>query len=135
MRQALRDVTRPAALAANPLLRSRVVAEHACGAPTSATLQALLREAAETLRANPKDAKYYRALQRTYLEPAATQELAAEALGLPFSTYRYHLSGGIARVIDWLWRRELHDPGELAPAVPGSVPHAHGAPAAPPRPR
>ena len=71
-------------------------------------LQALLREAAEALRANPRDEKLYRALRRTYLEPAATQELAAELLGLPFSTYRYHLTTGIARVTAWLWRRELH---------------------------
>jgi hypothetical protein len=110
VRRALRDVARPAALAANPLLRSRVAAEHAGGAPTPATLRALLHAAAETLRANPRDEKLYRALLRTYLEPAATQELAAELLGLPFSTYRYHLAGGIARVVAWLWRRELHGP-------------------------
>jgi hypothetical protein len=110
VRRALRDFTRPASLAANPLLRARVAAEHAGGAPSPATLQALLREAAETLRANPRDAKLHRALRRTYLEPAATQELAAERLGLPFSTYRYHLTGGIARVTEWLWRRELHGP-------------------------
>ena len=108
VRRALRDFTRPAALAANPLLRSRVAAEHAGGAPTPATLQALLREATETLQANPTDEKLHRAIRRTYLEPAATQELAAELLGLPFSTYRCHLSGGIGRVTEWLWRRELH---------------------------
>ena len=61
-------------------------------------------------RANPKDDKFARALRRTYLEPAASQELAAEALGLPFSTYRSHLTAGIARVTEWLWRRELHGP-------------------------
>jgi hypothetical protein len=36
--------------------------------------------------------------------------LAAELLGLPFSTYRYHLAGGIARVTESLWQRELHGP-------------------------
>jgi hypothetical protein len=108
VRRALRDFTRPAALATNPLLRSRVVAEHPAGPPTAATLQALLREAADSLRAAPRDEKLYRALLRTYFEPAATQELAAELLDLPFSTYRYHLAGGIARVTEWLWQRELH---------------------------
>src|SRR5581483_7779707 len=88
VRRALRDFTRPAGLATNPLLRSRVAAEHAGGVPTPATLQALLREAAATLRASPRDEKLYRAVRRTYLQPAATQELAAELLGLPFSTYR-----------------------------------------------
>jgi hypothetical protein len=70
----------------------------------------LLRQAVEALRGTPRDEKLYRALQRTYLQPAATQELAAEALGLPFSTYRYHLARGIDRVTQSLWRRELEGP-------------------------
>jgi hypothetical protein len=114
VRRALRDFTRPIALATNPLLRSRVAAGEASGSsdgePAPATLQALLRAGAETLRGNPRDEKLYRALQRTYFEPAATQERAAEVLGLPFSTYRYHLAGGVARVTEWMWRRELHGP-------------------------
>ena len=101
VRRALRDYTRADALAANPLTRSRVVVEHAGG------LRSLLREAAESLRANPRDEKLYRAVHRTYLEPAATQELAAERLELPFSTYRAHLTSGIERIAEWLWRREL----------------------------
>lgn len=110
VRQALRDYTRPAALAANPLLRSRLTAERADGAPTPVTLQCLLGEAAESLRGNPKGEKPYRALHRTYLEPAASQELAAELLGLPFNTYRYQLAGAVAQVTEWLWRLELYGP-------------------------
>jgi hypothetical protein len=34
--------------------------------------------------------------------------VAAERLGLPFSTYRYHLAGGLRRVTERLWRRELY---------------------------
>jgi hypothetical protein len=101
VRQALRDATRPAELAKNPLARSRVALE------SGDTLQALLRRAAETLRGNPKDEKLYRALECTYFQPADSQEAAAERLGLPFSTYRYQLNGGIARVTDWLWQHEL----------------------------
>ena len=108
MRQALRDYTRPDALATNPLLHSRLTVESAGGAPEAATLQARIREAAEQLRANPRDEKLYRAIHRTYLEPAATQELAAERLGLPFSSYRRHLTTGIARITASLWWRELH---------------------------
>jgi hypothetical protein len=107
VRQALRDYVRPNALAANPLLRSRLAADHAGGAPTPATLRDLIDAAVAPLRANPKDEKLFRAIRRTFLEPAATQELAAESLDLPFSTYRYHLSGGIRRISDWLWQREL----------------------------
>jgi hypothetical protein len=108
VRQALRDLTRPAALATNPLLRSRLATQAAADPPTPATLQAIIRDAADTLRANPKDERLYRALACTFFEPAATQELAAERLGLPFSTYRYHLAGGIRRVTERLWRRELY---------------------------
>jgi hypothetical protein len=36
------------------------------------------------------------------------QEAAAERLGLPFSTYRRHLTTGVERVTGWLWQRELH---------------------------
>ncbi len=108
VRQALRDHARPDALLANPLLRSRLVADRAGDVPTVTTLQTLVREAAERLRANPRDEKLYRAIHRTYLEPVATQELAAERLGLPFSTYRRHLTAGIDQITAWLWQRELH---------------------------
>ena len=90
------------ALAASPLLRSRFAAGRA-----PEDLRALLREAAEALRANPRDERLYRAVHRTYLEPLATQELAAERLGLPFSTYRAHLAAGIDRIAAWLWRRGM----------------------------
>jgi hypothetical protein len=108
VRQALRDYTRPDALATNPLVHSRLTLETADGAPDATTLQARIREAAEQLRANPRDEKLYRAIHRTYLEPAASQELAAERLGLPFSSYRRHLTAGIARITASLWWRELH---------------------------
>lgn len=108
VRQALRDYARPAALAANPLLRSRVVLDRTSQPPSAADLQALLREGIETLRANPKDEKRYRALWHTFIQPAATQEQAAERLQLAFNTYRYHLYQGIDRVTEWLWQRELH---------------------------
>ena len=70
-------------------------------------LQDLLKEAAESLRASPREAKCYRALYRTYLEPAPNQERAAELLGLPFSTYRRHLKGGVTRVGEILWQKEI----------------------------
>lgn len=108
VRLALRDYHRPAALAGNPLLRSRLIAEQSGAEPGPARLQALLREAAEALRATPRGQKLYRALWHTYFEPAATQELAAELLDLPFSTYRYHLTGATRQVIEWLWQRELY---------------------------
>ncbi|MCM8750600.1 hypothetical protein NET02_15750 [Thermomicrobiaceae bacterium CFH 74404] len=112
VRRALRDYHRADVLAGNPLLRSRVLREVAGSNPGPEALQSLLRAAAETLIPNPKDEKYYRALHHTYFQPAPTQEAAAELLGLPFSTYRYHLTKGIRWVTDWLWQRELFGPND-----------------------
>lgn len=108
VRDALRDYASPDRLARNPLLRARLLAAE--GDPSPERLRALLREATERLATSPRDEKFYRALHRTYLDPAPTQEAAAERLGLPFSTYRYRLARGIERVTAWLWRRELGYP-------------------------
>jgi hypothetical protein len=110
VRQALRDLNRPAALARNPLLRARVVADRAGPSPGPEALAALLRDAVAALAGDPRGEKLVRALDRTYLRPAPTQEAAAELLGLPFSTYRGHLARGVERVVEWCWRRELYGP-------------------------
>lgn len=103
VRQALRDYTRPDLLATNSLLRSRLLPPTE---QTPAALQALLREAILSFSHNPKDAKLYRALWHTYVEPEATQERTAERLDLPFNTYRYHLTNGLERLVAALWQRQ-----------------------------
>jgi hypothetical protein len=107
VRQALRDLRRPDRLARNPLLASRLVLARGGERPAPAALVDLVHEAADVLRHHPRDEKLYRVLDRTYLRPAQTQELAAELLGLPSSTYRRHLALAVARVVGWLWEREL----------------------------
>jgi hypothetical protein len=115
VRAALRDLSRPVALRDNPLLRSRLVIERSGGkarpADRVSTLQQLLREAIDSLEQSPRDAKLRRALHHTYVDPAPTQEQAAEILDVPFSTYRRHLAGAVARVVDYLWKQEI---GELS---------------------
>jgi predicted DNA-binding protein (UPF0251 family) len=76
-------------------------------AESIAALQALIQAAAESLQTSPREAKYYRALDRTYLHPVPTQEQAAELLDLPFSTFRRHLKAGVMRVTDILWHHEI----------------------------
>jgi hypothetical protein len=108
-RQALRDLRRPDLLSRNPLLRTRLVRDRAGdGEPGGATLEALVAAAVETLGEHPRDDKLWRAVERTYVRPAATQERAAAALGLPFSTYRRHLTQGVERVVAWLWDQEVY---------------------------
>jgi hypothetical protein len=108
VRQALRDLRRPDLLARNPLLRTRLAHDRAGDDANAATLETLIREGIETLREHPRDDKLWRAVERTYMHPAATQERAASALGLPFSTYRRHLTQGVDRVVRWLWDREVY---------------------------
>ena len=76
------------------------------------TFTAIVYEAAQQLQSSPRDLKLYRALERTYLHPAVTQEQAAELLDLPFSTYRRHLKAGVLRLTELLWQEEL-DAGEM----------------------
>ena len=113
VRDALRDFHSPDKLRTNPLLRSRMVVERAGAAADDRmgidALKALLEDAAGSLRTSPREAKGHRALHRTFLEPAPSQERAAEVLGLPFSTYRRHLKGGISRVAELLWHEEIGD--------------------------
>ncbi|HEY7125133.1 MAG TPA: hypothetical protein VH540_14360 [Ktedonobacterales bacterium] len=113
--QALRNYSRAEALRDSPLLRSRMVTERA-GINASTTeranaLQALLKEVTQALQSAPREAKLYRALYHTFIQPAPTQEQASELLDVPFSTYRRHLKEGIARVVALLWQKELEGTG------------------------
>jgi hypothetical protein len=111
VRQALRDLHRPDLLARNPLVRTRALRDHADDdEPGAAALESLLRAAVDALGEHPRDDKQLRAVDRTYLRAAPTQEAAADVLGLPFSTYRRHLAQGVGRIVAWLWNRELYGP-------------------------
>jgi AAA ATPase domain len=109
VRQGLKDLGRRDLLARNPLVRTRLVAERAVGGRAAGeVLETLLREAAAALADHPRDDKLLRAVDRTYVHAAATQESAAAVLGLPFSTYRRHLAQGVDRIVAWLWDREVY---------------------------
>ncbi|HYN89619.1 MAG TPA: hypothetical protein VER55_13885, partial [Ardenticatenaceae bacterium] len=111
VRDALRDLLQPEVLRGNPLLRSRLLLEVARGQDSAreraSTLQALIKETIESLQKLPQQAKLYRVLYHTYVQPAPTQEQAAELLDLPFSTYRRHLKAGIEQVAERLWEQEV----------------------------
>jgi hypothetical protein len=108
---ALRAFTRPESLRNNPLLNSRLVIEQ-CGAKADAgkrteTLLSLIQKTAASLQASPRETKFYRVLHRTYFNPAESQELAADALHLSFSTYRRYLKFAVMRVTEILWDKEI----------------------------
>lgn len=100
VRDLLRDLNDSPALQTNPLrlyLVGDTVAEQV------AALRQLVVQMAQTLQQDPRQAKGYRALSHTYIQPAPTQEKAAELLDLPFSTYRRHLRSGVEQLTGLLW--------------------------------
>jgi hypothetical protein len=114
VRNALRSWNRPDALAASPLLPARVVAE--AGPEPVDALRKVLREAVDRLQADPREVKLHRAITMTFMHNTPTQQAAADRLGLPFSTYRRHLTRGLERVCELLWQRELLGTGGEASA-------------------
>ncbi len=111
VRAALYDLERPDRLRGCALVRSRLVSARA-GTDTSPAGRAqaiadVIREGAAVLEASVRDRRGYRALHHTYLQPAGSQQRAADLLKLPMSTFRRHLAAGIERLTEILWEREL----------------------------
>ncbi len=110
IREALRAYPSPLRLRDNPLLRTRLVAEHARSeddATRVTALRDLIDGVARDMEADRRAAGHARVLRLTYLDPVPTQAVAAERIGLPFSTFRRHLGHAIDRVVDALWAQEI----------------------------
>lgn len=111
VRDALRDLTMLQLLGQNPLCYTRLIigrsGSSASESARAAILVSLIQESIAQLGESARHLKAYRALYHTYLQPAPTQEQAAEAADLPFSTYRRHLRIGITWVTEQLWSLEL----------------------------
>ncbi|MCX4993516.1 ATP-binding protein [Streptomyces sp. NBC_00568] len=102
VRDALRSLRRPELLASNPLNRSRLIAE------STRPLADVLKLAADALLEERGGDKRHRAVMVTYFKGSPTQEAAAERLGIPFSTYRRHLTAAVDRMCQLLWQHELN---------------------------
>lgn len=115
VQEALKHLTRTATLESNLLVNTAMVSARSGGgagiAKRVSTLQWVVKEAVAALQNAPRDLKLYRAVFHTYVQPAPTQEQAAELLDLPFSTYRRHLKEGVGRVTEtlWQWEREARE--------------------------
>lgn len=106
VRVLLKDLHDSARVRRSPLTGSRLATP---GEPVE-TLARRVRQAVERLARTPRLETAARAVDRTFLRPAGSQERAAEVLGLPFSTYRRHLTTGLERLEALLWDWELHGP-------------------------
>jgi hypothetical protein len=100
---ALRDLHHTQRLASNDLVGSRVTGDRA----DPERLRRAVRCGVARLAAQPRGAGLARVLDRTFIRAAATQEVAAEVLGLPFSTYRRHLVKATTELADLLWAVEI----------------------------
>jgi adenylate cyclase len=122
VKDALRNYTRADLLVRSPLLQTRIATGREAKQATVPHLQQALAEAAETIFVNERDQRRRRVLELTYFQSAAKQEAVAERLGLPFSTYRRHLTTAIERLSEWLWHEEqvLQTGGEFGKDIGGS---------------
>ncbi len=118
VRAALLDLDRPDRLARSPLLGSALADPTA--SDSAGALRGTLLAAVQSLATERRGAEHRRVLERTYAKGAPTQEVAAELLGLPFSTYRRHLGQAQERLVELLWSVEIGErPPPGAPGPPG----------------
>jgi hypothetical protein len=66
-----------------------------------------LKEACAVFPSSLRENHFSRTVYHTYIQPAPTQEQAAELLDLPFGTYRRYLKAGVARICELLWTWEI----------------------------
>ncbi|MGW2836230.1 ATP-binding protein [Streptomyces sp. NPDC001493] len=110
VRAALRALRRPDELALNPLQRSRAVLGH------ETSLHDVVLAAIHSLPLERGGEKAYRAAMTAFVEGASTQQAAARRLGLPFSTYRRHLTASVQRIADIMWRHEADGTPVVGPS-------------------
>lgn len=87
------------------LVNSRVGTESNIGERIEC-LRALILEATTSFAKHPKSEIYARILHRTYYQPARSQELAADSLGVSYSTFRRHLVKARSWLTAELWQLE-----------------------------
>lgn len=97
MRQALRDLRVPQALARNPLARGATPEERV------ESLRVLVERAADAAFGDtPEERLLRQVLVRGYLDPAPSHELAAEDLHLSRSSYFRRLRAAVERVAEYV---------------------------------
>lgn len=116
IRAALRAWHRPDTLARSPLGRMGLVpvddrGDHHDGVVPADRIRAVISEALRQLRADRDGERRYLAIAATYLNgDARQQQTVADELGLPFGTYRRHLTQGLDRLCELLWHGRLTRP-------------------------
>jgi hypothetical protein len=105
VRAALRELNRPDRLCSNVLTGSRLAPGNSDD--RAGDLREAILEGIDRLAEQQRTLPLGRVLDRTFVHAAATQEMAAEVLDLPFSTYRRHLAKAVDELTDVLWSVEI----------------------------
>jgi len=109
VRVALKHFNDPDELRTSPLMECRVTleVERRTHADREDALRTAIGDSAMALQNDPRTVRYYRAIRDFWLSPRGTQQAVAKELGVPFSTFRRHLSRGADLVARTLWKREV----------------------------
>lgn len=110
LREVLREWHNEDQLGDSRLLKLNIVRRAAGGddrAKCIEALKALLSDMINGFNRSPRRQRLYRALYYTYIEPQGNQEMTAEFLDLPYSTYRDHVTTGIDLLRDMIWHQEF----------------------------
>ncbi|WP_439658370.1 ATP-binding protein [Lentzea sp. HUAS TT2] len=101
--EALRTWRAPREFATSVLLRSHLVPPGS--ADPVADLRAAITAALDALRVDPAGVKAHDALTTTYIAASGTHRAAARRLGVPYGTYRRHLTLAKERLVEHLLAR------------------------------
>lgn len=107
VREALRALNDPIALARSPLCAARVVAPGSTSRERVEGLRALLVDEIAALDGGARTATWHRVLTATFLAPYRKHEVVARDLAMSYSTFRRHLTSAIEHLAERLWEREL----------------------------
>ncbi len=111
VKDALRHRGDARTLGRNPLVDTRLVrGDLSARAPRSERVDRLrerLDQACEALAQGVGQDKHARAVMAAYGRGAPSQEAAAEALGVPLSSFRRHLKRGVELIVERLWEEEI----------------------------
>jgi hypothetical protein len=126
LRRALRCNLAVSGLQKNELLRSQMVLESTQGSVATTSTVPVLRDIvlwslASLESSSPRGRKQAQVLRLTFIEPAATQQEAAERLAMAFGTYRRYVTSALAELTSILWFRELSARRRRERAEPGSL--------------
>jgi hypothetical protein len=101
VRDALRNLHRPSALAANPLARGATAEERA------ASVRALVHSAAiQAFGESAEELLLRRVIERGYIDPDGKHELVAEQLNLSRTAYFRRLRIASERLAGWLLEQQ-----------------------------